>query len=173
MEVEWDKRQTELWGRTGAADPATSGTETRKLPAGQAQGHVGGQDTSIGTRTPVLLPPLWFQTKTHKRVQSADCTILEFFVFVSFSPHPHRQHRLFSPGLSPRAWGEGRSPVSPETYPGGPAPHRSQAPRAPSPQDGIEARAGGASPVCKRRDPGERDAEPPAVSPSPSLLLLK
>lgn len=108
-----------------------------------------------------------------KHINSFRQLIVRFWTSFSSFPSPLCQHRLFSPGLSPRAWEEGRSPASPGTCPGGPAPHRSQAPGVPSPPDGMEARAGGTSPVCKRQDLGERDAELPAVRPSPSLLLLK
>ena len=100
MEVEWDTRQTELRGRTRAADPAAPGTETGKLPAGRVQGPTGGTPPPARTQTPVLLPPIWSQTKTHKRVQTADCTILEFSVFVSFSPLP-------APPFLPRPFAKG------------------------------------------------------------------
>ena len=169
--MEWDTRQTELRGRSRAADPAAPGTKT-----GQARGHTGRQDASIrphpDTRppAPVSCPRSGFK---QKHINAFRQLIVRIWNSLSSFPSPPPQHHLFSPSLSPRVWGEGCSPASPGMCPGGPAPHGSQAPGAAfTPRrDGSTGRD--ASPVCERLDPGEGDAEPPAVRPFLSLLLLK
>lgn len=92
MEVEWDTRQKEFRSWAKAADTTAARDRDERAPRGPSS-VPNGQDASVHVHPDTLilpasylLPLLWFKTKTHKNVQTADCTVLGILCFRFLPP---------------------------------------------------------------------------------------